>query len=286
MSAVIDMNGWVRGDIFGFPVEIREIKRPAGKAYIKMPVNTHKGVLHTTQGNGIEAAWDTLKAKTAAPHFLIGQNRIMQLRPLGVQSAALIDPGNRLAYVQIENCGFTGGEAAAKDENHHAMDSWQFQDSTRNPLAATLAFLHQKNIIPLRRAYPWPDNCKDMKGVWARVNNTRRVQKIYNDLNAIGWFGHIEVPENNHYDIGAYEWEELFKQAQAYLTDAVTVSVVVAPPAPPATSKPPVIHTVKSGESFYAIARIYGVTPESLARRNNMTFKTVLMPGQLLTVPQ
>src|SRR5690348_11347303 len=99
--------GWMTEPVFGIVVERSEIRRPGGKAYIRMAW-TGKGVLHTTEGSSLQAALDTLNAKHAAPHFTIGENRIVQNRALGVQGAALVDPGNRLAFVQIEMLAFTG----------------------------------------------------------------------------------------------------------------------------------------------------------------------------------
>lgn len=44
-------------------------------------------------------------------------------------------------------------------------------------------------------------------------------------------------------------------------------------------------HVVKSGESFYAIARAHSITPEELAKVNRLTLSSVLLPGQVLTLP-
>jgi hypothetical protein len=140
MSAVIK-DGWIIGNIFGIPVEPDPIQRPKGSnGKPKPPIpmqNTHKGVLHTTQGHSLQVASDTLHAKHAAPLLTLGEMMILQHRPLGVQQAALLDDPNHLtnslAYAQIEMLGYTGGEAAAKDENHHAMDSWYLDDGLAAP---------------------------------------------------------------------------------------------------------------------------------------------------------
>ncbi|HEX7813910.1 LysM domain-containing protein [Dyella sp.] len=53
------------------------------------------------------------------------------------------------------------------------------------------------------------------------------------------------------------------------------------PPPPP----PPKPHVVASGETVTSIARNYSVTPEELARGNQITVDTPLTPGQRLTLP-
>ncbi|MDQ3819145.1 MAG: peptidoglycan-binding domain-containing protein [Acidobacteriota bacterium] len=203
-------------NVFTFNVERKEIPRPGNKPYIPMAPNG-VGVLHTTEGFGIDSAWNTLNLHHSAPHFVVGDNRIIQCRPLGVQSAALLDTPlhpNKDAYVQIEMCGFTGGD---KDFAKHAMNPWSPIDSTLKPLAALMAWLHKENIIPLQRAFDWPDTCSDMQGIWARANNTRRLQNIYGDQKHKGWFYHMEVPGNNHYDCGAMRCADVFALAKTFL---------------------------------------------------------------------
>jgi hypothetical protein len=276
-------NGWVEGDIFGFTAEQDLIPRPGGKALIKMPW-TGKGVLHTTEGMSLKVALATLHAKHAAPHFTLGENRIVQNRPLGFQSAALIDPGNRLAYVQIETVSYTGG---SKDYNHHAMDSWQMVDSTRLPLIALMAFLDREGIVPLKRAYPWPDDCKDIKGIWATTGNSRRQSGHYNDPALKGWFYHLEVPNNSHYDCGGLRFAELQQGGQLLLSGGVQPSVVTEETDSPAPviSAVVVTHEVQAGESWNKIAGIYGVSPTALARSNNLTLESTIHPRQILTIP-
>jgi len=53
------------------------------------------------------------------------------------------------------------------------------------------------------------------------------------------------------------------------------------PPPPP----PPKPHVVTSGETVTSVAKAYNVTPEELARSNNITVDTALTPGQSLQLP-
>jgi soluble lytic murein transglycosylase-like protein len=45
-------------------------------------------------------------------------------------------------------------------------------------------------------------------------------------------------------------------------------------------------HTVQPGESFYAIAERYSVSPWQLARRNRLSLMNVIVPGQKLRLPR
>lgn len=44
-------------------------------------------------------------------------------------------------------------------------------------------------------------------------------------------------------------------------------------------------HAVEPGESFYGIARKFNVKPDALATANDLTLKSVLVPGQILQIP-
>jgi hypothetical protein len=71
-----------------FKVERREIPRPNGKSYY-LNSSTLIGVLHTTEGTTVEGACDTLNEKFSAPHFIAGEGKIVQCRPLNAQGSAL-----------------------------------------------------------------------------------------------------------------------------------------------------------------------------------------------------
>src|ERR1043166_89435 len=95
---------WV-DQIGDFTVEQKEIPRSHGRPYF-LNATTLIGVLHTTEGSGIDSAWSTLNKNVDPPHFITGQNRIIQCRPLNVQAASL-RPGNGNtanvhAQIQIE----------------------------------------------------------------------------------------------------------------------------------------------------------------------------------------
>ena len=66
--------------IHTFEVEHQEIPRSERKPYY-LNSSTLIGVLHTTEGTTVESAWNTLSRKSIAPHFIAGQQRIVQSVP-------------------------------------------------------------------------------------------------------------------------------------------------------------------------------------------------------------
>jgi hypothetical protein len=159
------------------------------------------GVLHTTEGS-FESALGEFRTKFA-PHFLVGNHRIIQFAPIGTMSHALEHhkgtvETNAWARAQIEIAG------ASK------LHPWLPPPSTLDPLAALVAVLEDVAGIPLTRA--WPDFLP--RGVvWATEKNPRRREGIWG--HRAGWFGHIEVPGNSHWDPGALEYSALFARARA-----------------------------------------------------------------------
>src|SRR5215210_5170029 len=100
---------WV-DKIHTFDVEKREIPRPNGKPYF-LNSSTLIGVLHTTEGSTVKGAWNTLSQKSVAPHFIAGEGKIVQCRPLNVQGSALrsgsANTANVHAQIQIEMVGMS-----------------------------------------------------------------------------------------------------------------------------------------------------------------------------------
>jgi len=84
-----------------YDVVRREIPRPGGKPYY-LNGSTQIGVLHTTEGDTVEAAWRTLRQHNAAPHFIAGEHTIVQCRPLNAQASTLRPGRNNTANVHAQ----------------------------------------------------------------------------------------------------------------------------------------------------------------------------------------
>lgn len=209
------MEAWLT-KVFDYTVEKKEIPRPHGKPYYANS-STQIGVLHTTEGATVRSAWNTLSGNFSAPHFIVGENRIVQCRPLTAQAAALHGGkpyfANANASLQIEMVGFS------------KQSSWLPDVSVLNPTIALLAWAAIEMQIPLVVPFAsWVDDCSDMKGeIWAG-NNSRRRKAVTDQLwpRNKGWWMHLEVPGQSpswHWDCGAIKRTQMLQMAQRFLGD-------------------------------------------------------------------
>jgi hypothetical protein len=175
----------------------REIKRSRERVALSQEPN---GVLHTTEGH-----WDpslNVFTATGTPTFMVGYEklkalgsnepasnstriRVAQFMPIGEMALTLKNAGggtetNRETVVQIELIGFS------------KFEKWSPPDPIMKVLADLVRQLNEACGIPLQRA----------------GDGTRSLSRW--DGGA-GWFGHLEVPENDHTDVRGFEWEKLFR---------------------------------------------------------------------------
>lgn len=201
---------WLDGKkLFGFTVEKQEIPRPMGKPYYPLEKQTGVGVLHTTEGSSVAGAMAALKSATSPPHFCVGEGRVIQCRPIGVQGGALHSPANQTAYCQIEIVG------------HSQQTPWLPPDTSLLPLIAVVAYATQNFGIPNRVPCTWPDDCSDLKGqIWAANNSRRRTASKGAWNSEKGWWMHLEVPNQGpswHWDCGAMRRSEILRRAQVLI---------------------------------------------------------------------
>jgi len=196
---------WV--DTIGqFSVQRRESPRPGGQPYI--PLTAPRSlVVHTTEGDSVDSAWQTLDAKGAAPHFIVGQLRIVQCRPLDVQAATLVTDSS---------AGFFANSLGWQVEcvGHAEQTVHQLTPATWQPLVALARFMHEQRGIPYDRPEGWRDNCSDITTTLAS-NNTRRQSR--RAIGFRGFLGHLDIPNQAptwHWDPGALDYSALFDQAQ------------------------------------------------------------------------
>ena len=157
------------------------------------------GILHTIEdslGSGL-----SVFQQHFAPHFALDGRRIVQMIPLGMLGCACKNtPGgtetNRVVRAQIEVAG------KSKEE------SWLPDHDTAEALADLMATLERVAEIPLTR--PFEDAMPPKP--WATVHFSRRSAGKFGRTS--GWFGHVEVPENDHWDPGALQWTKLLERAR------------------------------------------------------------------------
>lgn len=158
------------------------------------------GVLHTTEGSWNSAM--SVFRQHYAPQFMVGVNgRIAQLVPLNRMAAALknavggVETNRRCIQVELE------GRSQSKP--------YQFPAAQTDALADLMATLKVEAGIPLIRFF-----ADDMPPLpWATTGFVRRRAGYWG--RAAGWYGHVEVPENDHWDPGFLRWSQLISKAKA-----------------------------------------------------------------------
>lgn len=220
---------------------------PTGPVDLSRP---RTGVLHTTEGS-FESAYNEFRTHYA-PHFLVGRDkagkvRIIQFVSLGNWAAALENHSggvetNRWAVAQIELVA------------HSSTKPWQVDAGVLDALAELLAELNRVCGIPLSR--PFPELMPS--GVWATETFSRRHAGKWGKV--AGWYGHVEVPENSHWDPGAYRWTQLLVTAEAKLAPAPT------PKPRPVVPKPDLTALRKQLGQLISYWRSRGRTWESIKK--------------------
>ncbi len=174
------------------PYDVTYIKCPARGGPVRL-TKPRMAVLHTTEG-GFDGSLGIFK-KHFAPHFLISPSVIAQLIPLGTSGSAL-KAHNIDAMVQIEMATFSKEEP------------WFPDDALAKRVAAVMATCCSLFGIPL--THPWKD------GDWGKYgSNPHRSSGKWGKIP--GWYGHIDVPDNLHWDPGNLKWSELLKLAKTFL---------------------------------------------------------------------
>jgi hypothetical protein len=188
--------GWLTKTLDGRTIEHVPCPNPGGAVDTSAPPT---GVIHTIEG-GLDGGMSVFRVHFA-PHFTLDEERIIQLVPLGTMAAALENHAggvetNGIARVQIEVAG------------HSREHPWCCDPPLDDALAGLLATLQHAADIPLSR--PWPDAMPPKP--WATYEFARRKEAKWGHV--AGWFGHVEVPENEHWDPGALEWETILGKAR------------------------------------------------------------------------
>ncbi len=188
-------SGWLWGAA-GHRVEHMPMPHPAERVDWRVHP---QGVMHTIEGS--LASGLSVFRHHYAPTFTVGPGRIIQHIPLGFIAAALqhtsYPPTNGWARVQIEVAGFS------------RQTLWKPDAHTFNSLAHLLATLSlAPTNIPLAR--PFADFMPP--GPWAVESFSRRHAGHWGKTP--GWYGHVEIPQNSHWDPGALLWSQLLAKAR------------------------------------------------------------------------
>jgi hypothetical protein len=194
----------VAGFINKLPGGIEVIHLPAAKDWGDVDLSSPpKGCGHTTEGTSLPSYRE---GQRDAPTFTVGFDKVWQHRGLGKSCGTLQNLAggvetNRLIRIQFELIGSSTRESW--------LPAGSFQ---REALAAIKELAHDELDVPPGHA--WPDKQDD--GILATVDYQRRHSKF---PSVPGWYGHIEIPENEHWDWGSLRWDDL--DAGPAMTDAL-----------------------------------------------------------------
>jgi hypothetical protein len=189
-------HGWLNKTVSGRTIEHIPCPNPGGTVDEHSPAT---GVIHTIEGS-LDSGLGVFR-QHFAPHFTLDGERVIQLVPLGTMAAAL---ENRPGGVETNSITRAQIEVAGKS----SQNPWCCDAATTELLADLMATLAGTAEIPLER--PYPDAMPALP--WATVDFVRRHDGKWGHV--AGWFGHIEVPENEHWDPGALEWAKVLTRAQ------------------------------------------------------------------------
>jgi len=182
------------GFIKKLPGGIEVVHRPAEQQFGDVQLDSPpKGCGHTTEGTSLPSY---RTGQTDAPTFTVGRDKVWQHRGLGKVCGTLQNPPggvetNRLIRIQFELIGFS--------TRRSWLPAAAFQ---RDALAAIKELAHDELDVP--RGHVWPDKQDD--GSLATTGYRRRTSKF---PTVPGWYGHVEIPENDHWDWGSLRWDKL-----------------------------------------------------------------------------
>jgi len=176
------------------------------------------GGWHTTESNG---SWDSpiavYRSRLTAPHLQVQGKRIGQAVPFGEMAAAFEnDAGgvetNRWCRCQIEIVA-------------NSQESLWLPDAATVTTLAHIMVWGKENLgIPISRPFGSDDlGAKP----WATEDYHRRHAGKWG--NEPGWFMHVEIPENAHWDGGMYRWSKQLDVARALALGAERVLILTTP---------------------------------------------------------
>jgi hypothetical protein len=210
--------GWLTRTVGGRKIEHIPCPHPNVAVDLDAPA---VGVLHTIEGS-IDSGMSVFR-RHYAPHFTLDDRQIIQLIPLGFIGAAC---ENHVGGVETNFIVRAQIEVAGRSKTK----SWLPDAGTMEALADLMATLERAADIPLTR--PFSDQMPPLP--WAVMKFSRRNAGKWGKTS--GWFGHVEVPENRHWDPGAFRWKEVLDLAR---TLAASPDDTPNAKRQPAMTKPP-----------------------------------------------
>jgi hypothetical protein len=189
-------DGWLYGslpDDTGKEWPVVRHPQVSARGYLLYPVNL---ILHTTETGGYV---ENLKYPS---QWQCGEGVIGQHVKLGLAGDA-VNKWDNYAQ-QIEMVG------------RSQLDLWLPAEATLGPVVALTAWLHQTNRIKTGVVRPtlWPTVLD--RGPQASTTYYRRLAGLW--PNTPGVYGHVDIPDNSHWDPGSFNYPAFFLRVRKALS--------------------------------------------------------------------
>jgi len=219
MASVEIRDGLVIGDLPGpggrtYTVEHHMVPRTANQPFLNLEVTPANLVLHTTEGHTVDGAIGTMTTNHDPAQWLVGEHRIAQLRPITAQGAA-VDTENGKA-MQIEMVAFS------------QLTVWLPDEPSLFPLVALVAYLDQMKFISSLERPPklaqLPLTLDVPPGGRPPATN-EYFRRFLGEWPNPGVYGHVDLPNDEHFDPGAFDYPTFFEMVREVQGGGEDVSV-------------------------------------------------------------
>jgi hypothetical protein len=202
--------GWIRGELPGPNGRVKVLVSPRDdmKPWTRLQKDPPNLCLHTTEGG--TTLGERYKTWEFPPNFACGDGKIVQLFPLGFASEAVDTKDGFLLQVEL----------AYRVADQAPEKVYLPPPSTLDPLVALTAFLHKEKRITtgLKRPNPdWPLALDRLPA--AKDSYYRRTDGTWPKA---GVYGHVELPDDEHYDPASFDYPTFFEMVQGVLDGGLT----------------------------------------------------------------
>ena len=194
--AVTIQDGWLSGslpDDTGREWPVRQFRQPSSRGPLAAAIP--QLILHTTETSGYV---ESLKFPS---QWQCGEGIIGQHIKLGLAGDAVNDWDHYAQ--QIEMVG------------RSQLALWLPPEQTLGPTVALTAWLHSESLIKsgLRRPADWPHVLDQLPA--AVPTYYRRLADVW--PNTPGVYGHVDIPDNSHWDPGSFNYPAFFARVRKVL---------------------------------------------------------------------
>jgi hypothetical protein len=198
---------WLPDEVPGPNGPMRVVREPRNDMpFVRLSKNPPNLILHTTEGG--TSLGTAYRVWDHPPQFAVGDGKIVQLFPTNCKGYS-VDTQDDLA-MQVEIA-----------ENSR-LALWLPSSSSLEPLVALMAFLHKHGLVTTAVRRPdrqnWP---LVLDRLPAAVDTYYR---RHGPWPATGVYGHVEIPDDEHWDPGSLNYPGLFAMVESVLDggDAMT----------------------------------------------------------------